>query len=104
MPKYLIIIFDRETGNKNNIKILFPEILDTKDIVISPTENYQLYAVVKYYSSCGQYAAYCRSPIDKCWYFYNDSSVTFINEDKKIDIQDNGTTYALFYKNLSVND
>jgi hypothetical protein len=97
LPINLIIIFNRDRGNENNIKINFPEILNTNGIVIDQTGNYQLYAVVKYNYFSGQFMAYCRSPIDNCWYLYNDCNVSFINDDRKSEIQENGLTYILFY-------
>ena len=99
LPKNLIIIFNRDRGNENNIKILFPEILDINKNVINQTGNYQLYGVVTFNSSFGQFMAYCRSPVDNCWYLYNDCNVTFINDDRKNEIQENGLTYVLFYTN-----
>ena len=72
IPNYLIILINRRIGVQFNIKINFPEILNTNGMVINQTGNYLLYGVVKYFeynSSSGQFAAYCRSPIDNCWYF-----------------------------------
>jgi hypothetical protein len=97
LPKNLILIFNRDRGNENNFKILFPEILDTNKIVIDHTGNYQLYAVVTFNFSSRQFMAYCRSPVDNCWYLYNDCNVIFINDDRKNEIQENGLTYILFY-------
>ena len=102
IPNYLIILLNRGKGIQFNIKINFPEILNTNGIAINPG-NYLLYGVVKHFgdsSSCGHFAAYCRSPIDNCWYFYNDAIVTPINENEKARIQENGLTYILFYKHL----
>ena len=101
IPTYLILLFNRGKGIQYNIKITFPEFLDTNGIVINPNGIYQLYGVVKHFgdsSSSGHFTAYCRSPIDNLWYFYNDSIVTALNENEKYKIQDIGLTYILFYK------
>ena len=101
IPNYLIILINRRIGVQFNIKINFPEILNTNGVVINQMRNYLLYGVVKYFeynSSSGQFAAYCRSPIDNCWYFYNDAIVTPINENEKSEIQEKGLTFSFFYK------
>ena len=103
LPIYLIILLNRGKGIEFNIKINFPEYLDTNQLAMNPNGQYILYGVVKHFgdnSSSGHFAAYCRSPIDNCWYFYNDAIVTPINETEKSTIQENGLTYILFYKKL----
>ena len=101
IPDYLIILLNRGIGIQFNIKINFPELLDTNEIVMNPSGYYQLYGVVKHFgdnSASGHFTAYCRSPIDNCWYFYNDSIVSPISEQNKYQIQEKGLTYILFYK------
>ena len=101
IPTYLILLFNRGKGIQFNIKITFPEFLDTNGIALNPNGIYRLYGVVKHFgdsSSSGHFAAYCRSPVDNLWYFYNDSIVTSLNENEKFKIQDIGLTYILFYK------
>ena len=103
IPSYLIIIFNRGKGIEFNIKINFPELLDTSEIEMNPNGIYQLYGIVKHFgdnSASGHFTAYCRSPIDNCWYFYNDAKVTLVNDQRKYEIQENGLTYILFYKKL----
>ena len=78
--------------------------MDTKGIFINPTGMYKLYGVVKHFgdsSSSGHFTAYCRSPKDDLWYFYNDAVVTPVNENEKYRIQENGLTYMLFYSQMS---
>ena len=72
-------------------------------MAINSNDNYILYGVVKYFrdnSSSGHFAAYCRSPVDNLWYFYNDEIVTLISEQEKTIIQNNGLTYILFYRKI----
>ena len=99
-PIYLILLFNRGKGIQYNIKITFPETLDTNGLFVNPSGLYQLYGVVKHYgdsSASGHFTAYCRSPIDRQWYYYNDAMVTPVNEQDKYQIQENGLTYMLFY-------
>jgi len=101
LPIYLIILLNRGKGIEFNIKINFPEYLDTNQLAMNPNGQYILYGVVKHFgdnSSSGHFASYCRSPIDNSWYFYNDAIVAPINETEKGTIQENGLTYILFYK------
>ena len=103
-PIYLIILLNRGKGIEFNIKIMFPEFFDTKGIFINPTGVYQLYGVVKHFgesSSAGHFTAYCRSPIDNRWYFYNDATVTPVDEREKYRIQEEGLTYMLFYSKMN---
>ena len=101
IPTYLILLFNRGKGIQYNIKLNFPEYLNTNEIAINPNGMYQLYGVVKHFgdsSASGHFTAYCRSPINNFWYFYNDHAVTILNENEKYKIQDIGLTYILFYK------
>ena len=100
-PIYLIILLNRGKGIEFNIKLTFPEEFDTTGIFINPNGIYQLYGVVKHFgenNSSGHFTAYCRSPIDGLWYFYNDATVTQVSEQEKYQIQEVGLTYMLFYK------
>ena len=101
IPIYLIILLNRGKGIQFNIKINFPEFLDAKELSMNTSDIYQLYGVVKHFgdnSASGHFAAYCRSPIDNYWYFYNDAVVTPLNENEKYRIQEVALTYILFYK------
>ena len=48
-PTYIIISFNRGKGIQFNIKINFPEFLDTNGIILNPNGIYQLYGVVKFF-------------------------------------------------------
>ena len=100
-PSYLIIILNRGKGRQFNIKINFPEEFDTNGIFINPSGIFQLYAVVKHFGesgSSGHFTAYCRSPIDNSWYFYNDDIVSPVGPQDMYQIRDIGLTYMLFYQ------
>jgi len=103
IPLYLIILINRGKGIEFNIKLSFPETFNSKGMAIYSNDNYILYGVVKHLggnSSSGHFVAYCRSPVDNCWYFYNETIVTPINEEEKSVIQNNGLTYILFYRKI----
>ena len=103
IPLYLIILLNRGRGIEFNIKINFPETFNSNGMAINSNGNYILYGVVKHFgdnSSSGHFAAYCRSPVDNLWYFYNDAIVTPVSEQEKAVIQNNGLTYILFYKKI----
>ena len=103
IPLYLIILLNRGRGIEFNIKINFPETFSSNGMAINSNGNYILYGVVKHFgdnSSSGHFAAYCRSPVDNGWYFYNDAIVTPISEQEKASIQNNGLTYILFYRKI----
>ena len=101
IPLYLIILINRGKGIEFNIKLNFPETFNSKGMAINSNENYILYGVVKYFGdNSGHFAAYCRSPVDNLWYFYNDEIVTPISEQEKEVIQNNGLTHILFYRKI----
>ena len=103
IPLYLIIIINREKGTESNIKLNFPETFNSKGMAINSNGNYILYGVVKHFrynSSSGYFAAYCRSPVDNNWYYYNDEIVTPINNQEKAEIQNEGITHILFYRKI----
>ena len=100
-PSYLIILLNRGKGREFNIKLMFPEEFDTNGIFINPSGIFELYGVVKHFGesgSSGHFTAYCRSPIDHQWYFYNDDTVTPVKEQEKYQMQEIGLTYMLFYQ------
>ena len=100
-PSYLIILLNRGKGRQFNIKITFPDELDTKGIFINSNGKFQLYAVVKHFGesgSSGHFTAYCRSPIDQAWYFYNDATVTPVDQQGLYEMREIGLTYMLFYQ------
>ena len=100
-PSYLIILLNRGKGREFNIKLMFPEEFDTNGIFINPSGIFELYGVVKHFGesgSSGHFTAYCRSPIDHQWYFYNDDTVTPVKDQEKYQMQEIGLTYMLFYQ------
>jgi ubiquitin C-terminal hydrolase len=60
-------------------------------------QKYNLYATVNHSGSLngGHYIAKCKNFLDKKWYEFNDSTVSYIDDENSI--IDN-TTYILFYE------
>ena len=62
--------------------------------------NYELIGVIAHIgpsSMGGHFIAYCKSPVDKKWYCYNDAQVTEC-ADPENDINSKGIPYVLFYQ------
>ena len=102
-PEYFILILNRGKGNIYDVKLNFPESIDIARYVQMKSGNnliYQLYAIVTHLgpsSMAGHFIAFCKSPIDKMWYKYNDGLVNLIGNSFN-DIHDFGCPYILFYE------
>ena len=102
-PNVLILILNRENDNINNIKLEFTESIDITEFVYSkdiPLIIYDLYGVISDIGSNTSdfhFIASCKSPINKKWYRYDDSSVISITNFEN-EIMDFGTPYILFYQ------
>ena len=62
--------------------------------------NYELYGVLAHFGSFGKggnFIVYCKSPINKQWYLYNDSEVTQC-ENVMYEIDSNSYPCVLFYQ------
>lgn len=94
-------MMSRLLGGKINDLINFP--LYNLDLSIAQndikpiTDKYNLYATVNHSGGLngGHYVANCKNLLDKKWYHFNDSTVSYINDDKDII---NDSTYVLFYE------
>ncbi|CAG2122039.1 unnamed protein product [Medioppia subpectinata] len=62
--------------------------------------TYDLYAVANHKGNMqsGHYTAYCRNPIDNCWYLFDDTKVVAVNESSVI----TADAYILFYQRSSL--
>jgi ubiquitin carboxyl-terminal hydrolase 8 len=104
LPEKIIIQLKRfivrgRYSRKNNYKINFPldnlvlnEIINDKDI------HYELYSVVNHMGDVGggHYTNYSRNQINKEWYEFNDSSVSYLTVPEDEIISSNA--YILFYQ------
>jgi len=94
-------MFLRMIGGKINDLIQFPlENLNFKsaESSIKPLhDKYSLYATVNHSGGLngGHYVAHCKNLLDQKWYNFNDSTVSYVeNESEIVD----GSAYILFYE------
>ena len=104
-PPILIVQLKRFTqmGNgfsKNNQKISFPIKGFKPATILSPNDVYDLFAITCHKGGFGggHYVAYALNPIDKKWYYYDDSQTEYIPyEDLESRILTN-EAYILYYQ------
>ena len=118
LPNILVIqlkrFINRETGRfsfsdgseKLSDFVDFPlDCLDMSHFVINPAESkdpdnckYELFGVSHHMGSLrgGHYVASCRNPVNRKWYYFNDSSISALSASE---VADKGA-YVLFYKKI----
>ena len=97
----MIIILNRGKGKVFNCSVDFPSKLNLSKYVLCPKSitQYELSGVITHLGESGMsghFIAFCKHRIDKKWYRYNDSIVTYCqdqNNEYKL-----GTPYILFYE------
>ena len=104
-PIILIIILNRGKGIEFNVKINFVEQLNLANYIQfgNTGVNYELIGVITHLGDSGMsghFIAYCKSPISKTWYQYNDAMVNPVNDFKK-DVIDFAMPYLLFYQKMN---
>ena len=102
MPQILIIVLNRGKGIEFEVKLEFPEELDLNQFVEdkNTSYNYDLIGVVTHLGESGMsghFIAYCKSPINQCWYQYNDQLVSKVDNFEK-EIKDYDMPNILFYQ------
>ena len=103
-PEILILVLNRGKGIEFKVKLEFPEKLNLENYVKMKNTGYQfqLIGVVTHMGesgASGHFIAYCKSPIDKEWYRYNDDLVTTVTNFQK-EIIDYAMPYILFYEKV----
>ena len=103
-PEVLIIILNRGKGIEFNVKINFVERLNLANYIQfgNTGVNYELIGVITHMgesSMSGHFIAYCKNPISKTWYQYNDAMVNPVN-NFKTEVIDYATPYLLFYQKM----
>jgi len=114
LPQKLIIQLKRFTTRNNNNTIMrfmgnskndslikFP--ITNLDLSIAQssikplTTKYNLYGIVNHSGNLngGHYTAYCKNLLDKNWYDFNDSSVSYVNNTNELI---DSSAYILFYE------
>ena len=105
-PEVLTIILNRGKGLEFEVMFSFPLELSIEKYVTdkSSKPNYELIGVLTHYGPsgmAGHFVAYCKSPINGEWYFYNDADVTHKNKiNIENEMQSNGVPYILFYQRV----
>ena len=103
LPPTIIISLNRGKDNVFKCIVDFPETLNLYKYVLNKKSNvnYRLKGVITHLGKSGitgHFIAYCRNRINNNWYCYNDSVVTYCN-DQKNDFR-KGETYILFYESV----
>ena len=103
-PEILILILNRGKGIEYNVKINFVERLNLANYIqFSNTGvNYELIGVITHMgesSMSGHFIAYCKSPISKTWFRYNDATVNPVRNFKS-EVIDYAMPYLLFYQKM----
>ena len=106
-PEILIILLNRSKQFEYDIKIKLSYILEDLDkymIKLNCNKNdlgtkYELIGNILHNgkNGFGHFYCYCKSPVNKKWYLYDDSNITEI-KDPINDI--NGIDYLLFYQKI----
>jgi len=103
-PEVLTIILNRGKGIEFDVEFKYPmEFNISKYIIVTTDEsNYELIGVIAHLgesSMSGHFIAYCKSPVDKNWFFYNDAIVQKCENPEK-EINSRGIPYVLFYQKI----
>ena len=101
-PNNLLILLNRDFEKEKNLKYKIDEIIDITEYVHEHDNDkkiiYYLYGIICLSRSTDvHYVAFCKSPMDKMWYNYNDANVEAVNNLEN-DLLDNGIPVALFYQ------
>ena len=102
-PNILILILEKNKNSK--IKFEIEEKISLKNYILESSTGYK-FKLIGIISKLGEgssnehYLAFCKSPIDNCWYRYNNDFVNKLNDFKK-DINDLIFPYILFYQKVN---
>ena len=98
-PEIFILILDK--SRLSQIKLEFYEEINLSNFIEVNNIDciYRLFGVVSETEGINRYfIAYCKNPIDFCWYKYDDDYVFIVNNFKS-EILDSSNPYILFIKN-----
>ena len=101
-PEVLTIILNRGKGLEFDVEFQFPMKLNISKYVLDKScdTQYELIGVLTHLGPSGMsghFIAYCKSPVNKKWYCYNDAQITKCI-DPEIEIKSNGVPYVLYYQ------
>ena len=105
-PEVMTIILKREKGSEFDINFEYPLYLDINNYIIEKSDSgkdlYELICVLSHYGPsgmAGHFIAFCKSPVDKKWYCYNDAQVSECDDPTSQGNGDvEGIPYVLFYQ------
>ena len=102
-PEVLTIILNRGKGLEFEVEFSFPMTISIEKYITDKTcdPNYELIGVLTHHGPsgmAGHFVAYCKSPMDNNWYFYNDAVVTPCQGNVESEMQSNGIPYILYYQ------
>ena len=111
-PEIMVIILNRGKGLEFEVEFEYPKNFILNNYIdFYNNENYQSNEVIEYEliglithlgdsSMSGHFIACCKSPVDKKWYLYNDSTVTQSdnNLNNLNNNESNSIPYVLFYQ------
>ena len=102
-PEVLTIILNRGKGLEFEVEFSFPMTISIEKYVTDKTcdPNYELIGVLTHHGPsgmAGHFVAYCKSPVNSQWYFYNDATVTQCSSNVESEMQSKGIPYILFYQ------
>jgi ubiquitin C-terminal hydrolase len=93
-------MFLKMIGGKINDRINFPlenlSFQNAQNSIKPLNDKYSLYATVNHSGGLngGHYVAHCKNLLDKKWYNFNDSTVSYVDNSDIVD----GSAYILFYE------
>ena len=110
-PDVMTIILNRGKGLQFDVNFEYPLFLDINDFIIeksdSGNDGYELICVLSHYGPsgmAGHFIAFCKSPVDKKWYCYNDAQVSKCEDPTSQGNGDvEGVPYVLFYQKCNKN-
>ena len=110
-PEVLTIILNRGKGLEFDVNFEYPLILDISQYVMDKSQKnnkYELICVLTHLGPSGMsghFIAFCKSPVDKNWYCYNDAIVSQCDDPRNQNNNElEGLPYVLFYQKLNSNN
>ena len=112
-PEVFTIILNRGKGLEFNVDFHFDHFINIDNYVIDKSQGkynlYELICILCHYGPSGMsghFIAFCKSPIDKIWYCYNDANVTKCEGEPDISKLGNieGIPYVLYYQRYQTQD
>ena len=104
-PNYLLFLLDRGNFNINllNIHFCVQERIDLKNFLENTNilSQYELIGILSAYPQQRNYISFCKSPVDKQWYLYNDEHIIQLQISDVINSNNSQfVPCVLIYKNL----